>query len=517
MLTMAPLAANAGLLGSTVTDAQSAVYESQARLVASSQIMNTAEEVKIVAPTSEADATVKIAALDDKADSAKDLASAAFDKAAEYLAKAQDSTSATVKSKYVAAADTYEKTAYFYSVTADLYLSAQVKTSDLAAALPEAPTSQDNAANITVVSAADAKLALTEAKAAVAVQKNASELVADAASTSVAVGTSSGVTQAKSTVQGLEEAVVAKKEVITDLVTEYQAKAAAAPAGAVRDAYTAVVTQYQTAASIADSVVTTSQTATARFTNAVPENPVNPGDNLKWHIFQSNPNTALAVMKYNFAQFAFSAIHWQGMTQSIAQDPDYYLNPANHQETINEYVNGFRSSSLQVALEAKDLRALVARYNDQIAGATDADAAIWKQVSSYLVDIITVYDEIAQSQYQIYTTLSESLNVSALKASLVTQTAEVKSVLKAGEKVVTAAGELSTKATSGRTEIDVYTTAPQEKVTVSLAKSGAKTITATDVTDASGLAEVNLTKDYAGYTASVYLDGKLVDKEKVTK
>jgi hypothetical protein len=301
------------------------------------------------------------------------------------------------------------------------------------------------------------------------------------------------------------------------LITEYQAKAASAKAGPIRDTYLAAVAQYSSASAITDTVALNSATATTKFQNAVPENPTNPGDNLKWHIFQSDPATALAVMKYNYAQFAFSAIHWQGMTQTIAQDTSYYLNPANHQETINEYVDGFRTSALQVSSESKDLLALVARYNDQIAGASDADAQTWTQVSSYLVDIITIYGEIAQSQYQIYQDLKEAQGAAALKASLVEQTPEAKTVLKVGEKVVAPAGELTAIGAAGVTEISVYTTDPTAKVTVTLAKTGAKTVTASDTSDASGLAEITLPKDYTGYTVSVTLDGKLIDKEKVTK
>ncbi len=516
-LSLLPMAAHADLLGETVVEAQSALFESQAIMVASSRAMNTAEEVKIVAPTSDADSKLKIAALDDKADLAKDKAAEAFDKAAEYLTMAQDATSTAVASKYVTTADTYEKTAYFYSVTADLYLTAQQKTEVLAAKLPDTRTSEENALNPRVLSLSDAKAALTEAKAEVAVQKNASELTSDAAAASVDVGTSQGASQVATTVQALANKVADRQDEVTALITSYQAKASGATAGPIRDTYLAAVTQYRAASSISDTVAQNSETASSKFANAVPENPVNPGENLKWHIFQADPTTALAVMKYNYAQLSFSALHWQGMAQTIAQDTAYYLDPANHMETITEYVDGFRASALQVSSESKDLRALVTRYNDQIAGANDADAQTWTQVSSYLVDIITIYGEIAQSQYQTYQTLKEAQGAAALKASLVEQTTEAKAVLKVGEKVVAPAGELNAVVTSGKTEIDVYTTDPTAKVTVSLAKVGAKTVTATDTTDSSGLAEVTLPKDYVGYTVTVVLDGKVIDKEKVTK
>ncbi|MCX8530180.1 MAG: hypothetical protein ORN27_08970 [Rhodoluna sp.] len=516
-MSLLPMAAHADILGETVADAQCALFASQATMVASSREMNTAEEVKIVAPVSDADATLKIAALDDKADLAKDKSAAAFDKAAVYLTLAQDASSSAVAAKYVATADTYEKTAYFYSVAADLYLGAQQKTEVLSAKLPNTATSEDNAQNIRIVNLNDAKAALTEGKAEVAVQKNASEITGDAANTSVDVGTSSGAAQAATTIQSLASEVSDRKTEIATLITEYQAKAAAAKVGPIRDTYLAAVTQYRAAASISDTVALNSESATDKFQNAVPENPANPGENLKWHIFQADPATALAVMKYNYAQLAFSAIHWQGMTQTIAQDTESALNPANHQETITEYVDGFRSSALQVSSEAKDLLALVARYNDQVAGASDADAQTWTQVSSYLVDIITIYGEIAQSQYQIYQTLKEAQGAAALKASLVEQTPEAKAVLKTGEKVVAPAGELTATGLVGATEISVYTTDPTAKVTVTLAKTGAKSVTATDTTDATGLAEITLPKDYTGYTVSVTLDGKLIDKEKVTK
>jgi len=42
-------------------------------------------------------------------------------------------------------------------------------------------------------------------------------------------------------------------------------------------------------------------------------------------------------------------------------------------------------------------------------------------------------------------------------------------------------------------------------------------VTATDVSDQSGIAELKITKDYSGYTATVKVDGKVIDKEKVTK
>jgi hypothetical protein len=516
-LSLAPMTGHADVLGENVIDAQCALFASQAIMVASSREMNAAEEVKIVAPASDADATLKIAALDDKADLAKDKSAAAFDKAATYLTLAQDATSSVLAAKYVSTADTYEKTAYFYSVAADLYLTAQQKTEALSAKLPNKATSEDNAKISSIVNLSDAKAALTEAKAEVAVQKNASELAEDAATASVTVGTSEGVSQVKATVQALAAEVSDRKAEITALITDYQAKAEAAKAGPIRDTYLAAVNQYRAAESISNTVALNSASATTKFQNAVPENPENPGDNLKWHIFQSDPSTALAVMKYNYAQLAFSAIHWQGTTQMIAQDTTSYLDPANHMETVAEYVDGFRTSALQVSSESKDLLQLVARYNDQVAGANDADAQTWTQVSSYLVDIVTIYGEIAQSQYQIYQDLKEAQGVAPLKASLVEQTTEAKAVLKAGEKVVAPAGELVATGLAGTTELSVYTTNPTAKVTVTLAKAGAKTVTATDTTDANGLAEITLSKDYTGYTVSVSLDGKLIDKEKVTK
>lgn len=516
-LSLSTLPAHAELLGETITEPQSAVFESQATLVASSRFMNTAEEAKVVAPKTEAEATLSIAAFDDKADQAKDKSVAAYEKAASYLSMAQESTDVAVKGKYTTAADTYEKTGYFYSVAADLYLTAQQKTAALSAKLPDAKTAEDNAGNLKVKTLTDAKLALTEAKAEVATQKNASELSADASRSQTELGTTVGLTAAATNVSKLAVDVAAKREAITELIADYQAKANSLPAGTTKSTYLDVVKTYGSALALTDVVVLNTESAASKFANAVPENPVNPGEQLKWHMFQADPDTALAVMKYNFAQLSFAPIRWEALAQSIAQDPTPYLDPANHQETITEYINGFRSSSLQGAAEAKDLLALVARYNDQIPTASDADAETWKQVSSYLVDIISIYNEMSQSQYQIYTTLSEASSKAPLKASLVDQSTEVKSVLKTGEKVVATAGEVDAKVLYGATEVTVFTTTPAEKVTITFTKTGAKTVTATDVSDQSGIAELKITKDYSGYTATVTVDGKVIDKEKVTK
>jgi hypothetical protein len=509
--------AQAGLLGETVKESQSAYFESQATLVLSSRAMNIAEEVVIVAPTSAADATTKIASLDDKADLAKDKAATAYDKATEYLNLAQDSKTAAERNKFVSAADTYEKTAYFYSLTADLYLTAQQKTAALALKLPDTKSAKESAGNVEVRSFEDAKLALAESVAEVVVQKKANEIALDASKASLKVGTPAGVSQVSETVTELGNSVAANLEIIKDLVSDYQAKAAASPAGSTRDMYNSVVKQYKSASSIASKVAVSINSAKTKFANAIPENPVNPGDNLKWHIFQENPQTALAVMKYNFAQLAFSAIHWEGMAQSIAQDTDYFLNPANHQESITEYINGFRSSAMQVSLEAKDLRALVSKYNDLIATANDNDAKTWTQVSSYLTDIVTIYDEMAQSQYQIYTTLSKAQGTPTVETTFIEQNTEAKSVLTSGELVVAPAGELSASSSKGKTSIVVYTTAPSSNVSISLAKTKAKTVTSVAATDTEGVVRINLPKDYVGYTVSVSLNGKLVDKEKVTK
>jgi len=514
VLSFGSVPAQAGILGQIVQDSQSASLEGQATLVTSSREMNSAEEVKVIAPTSDADAVLKIALLDNKADVAKDKSAAAYDKAAEYLTLAQDATDNTVKAKFVAAADTYEKTAYFYSVTSDLYLTAEQKTEVLAAKLPDSKTSAETATDLKVISLKDATLALTEAKAEVEVQKNAAQLVADASDSVLTVGTTNGLDQANETLEGLVTAVTEKKAAISELVTDYQGKAAAST-GAIKQTYTAVVNQYKAAAAIATTSVSDGATASSRFINAVPENPTNPGENLKWHIFQSDPNTALAVMKYNYAQFAFSAIHWQGMAQSIAQNPDEYLNPANHQETITEYINGFRSSALQVSSEANDLRTLISKYNDQVAGASDADALTWSQVSSYLTDIVSIYDEISQSQYEIYTTLSAQKSIAVTKAYLVTETPEVKTVLKTGEKVVPLAGEVQAGGSTGETTMNVYTTAPGAKVSFVLSKPGTKSVTVNSVADSSGYAATTLAKDYTGYTVAVSVSGKLLDKEKV--
>jgi hypothetical protein len=184
-------------------------------------------------------------------------------------------------------------------------------------------------------------------------------------------------------------------------------------------------------------------------------------------------------------------------------------------QSVGSYIDGFRTSSLQVSAESADLLALVAQYNALIPNATPEDADKWQQVSSYLVDIIATYTEVAQSQNEIYNQLSIANGSNIAKASLVAQTAEVKTVLKAGSKVVATAGELDATVRYGATEIAVYTTKPQDKVTVTLSKAGAKSVTVTDVSDDSGLAETKLAKSYAGYTATVTLDGKVIDKEAV--
>lgn len=510
------LPAQAELLGETIVDTQSAIFESLASQVTASRDMNTAEESKVVAPKTLAEATVSSIAFDDKGDIAKDKADAALQKAADYLMLANEATTAKVRTDYTTASTNYEKTAYFYSVAADLYLVDQQKTAALAAKLPDAATSADKAATLSSRSLTDAQKAVTEGKAELGTQKNSMDATADADAASVAVGTLEGMDQASNAVNALKLNAVDKKAEMLALADNYAAKAAAST-GAIKTTYASASTTYTQAASVADTVIVNATSATGKYGNALPESPENPGDNLKWHMFQSDPTTAVAVMKYNFSQLAFSAIHWQAEAQNVALNTDSYL-AADHGEPIQAYIDGFRTSSMQIADGAKDLMVLVGRYYDEVPGATAENAAKWQLAASYLVDIVATYTEMQQAQYQIYLTLSAA-NGSAVKtAALVATTAEVKTVLKTGEKVVAAAGELSAVATgASSTEIDVYTTKPLEKVTITLTKAGAKAVTVTDVSDASGLAEATLPKSYLGYSASVSVSGKIVDKEAVTR
>jgi hypothetical protein len=478
--------------------------------------MNTAEETKVVAPKTQAEASVATIGLDDKGDLAKDKADAALQKAADYLTLANEATTAKVRTDYTTASTNYEKTAYFYSVAADLYLVNQQKTAALAAKLPDAATSADKASLVNSRSLTDAQKAVTEAKAELGIQKNGSDAVIDANKLSLDYGTAAGLDQAIGSIEDLSAEAAAKKEVLAALSTNYAAKAAAST-GATKTAYASAATSYSQAAAISDTVVQNATSASDKFNNAVPENPENPGDNLKWHMFQSNPDTAVAVMKYNFAQLAFSAIHWQTEAQNVALNTSSYLS-GNNGQPVQQYIDGFRTSSMMVADGAKDLMVLVGRYYDEIPGATPENAAKWQLAASYLVDIIATYTEMQQSQYQIYLTLSAANGSTVKTAALVTATTEVKSVLKAGEKAVAVAGEVTAKVTAeSTTEIDVYTTKPGEKVTITLSKAGAKSVTTTDVADASGLAEVMLPKSYLGYSASVSVAGKVVDKEAVTR
>lgn len=514
-LLVAPLSASADLLGKTVVDSESAVFESLAVQVKASQLMNTAEEIKIAAPTTKAEAEVTAAGFDDKADDYKDKSLAAYDKAAEYLEKANDTVNSTTKTNYTKAADNYEKTAYFYSVSADLYLSAQQKVIGTASSLKSFATSADKVDNSSVRSLTDAKVALTEAKAEVAHQNNTKDAIADANKIPTSVATELGVSDAKNAITELGTSVEVKKEELLDLAAGYAAKAAAST-GETKTTYASVEKLYKQAAAVAGSSVTASASAVTRFTNAVPVAPENPGVNLKWHIFQSNPDTALAVMKYNFAQLAMSAVRWQGVAQDVAQNPQKYIE-SDRAQSIQSYIDGFRTSSLSVATESKDLVALVSRYNDQIPSASEADVQKWKDASSYLVDIIVTYQETAQAQYQIYTLLSLELGNTVQKASLITKSTEVTSVLKTGEKKVVVDGEINSAEVKGKTQVDVYTTQPGEVVTITLAKAGATSVTLKDTTDESGLAEYNLSKSYVGFTATVKIDGKTVDAEKLAK
>ena len=515
-LAVAPLSASADLLGSTVTESSSAVFESLAVQVKASQLMNSAEEVKITAPTTKAAAELTASGFDDKADSYKDKSLAAFDQAAEYLDLANTAKSSADRTNYTAAADNYEKTAYFYSVSADLYLSAQQKVLGTGSDLKTFATSADKVDDAGVRSLADAKVALVEAKAEIAHQNNTQDAIADANKISTSVATELGVEDAKAAISALGASVQIKKDELLDLAAGYADKAAAST-GETKTTYQAVEKLYNQAASVAGKSTTASATAVTRFTNAVPVAPENPGDNLKWHLFQSNPDTALAVMRYNFAQLAMSAVRWQGIAQDVAQNPAPYLDSNNRSETVEQYVRGFRTSSLSVSSESKDLVALVSRYNDQIPTASAEDAQKWSEVSSYLVDIIVTYQETAQAQYQIYNLLSMELGLSVQKASLITKSSEVTSVLKTGEKKVVVDGEINSTEVKGKTEVDVYTTQPGEVVTITLSKAGAKSVTLKDTTDEAGLAEYNLTKSYVGFTATVKIDGTTIDAEKLAK
>ena len=513
-LSLVAFPAHADLLGAPVTNAQNAVFESTASQVTASKVMNTAEEVKIVAPTTDAEAVVSVTTFDDSADSAKNKAVAALDKAAGYLDLANASSVASVKTQYTTAATNYQKSAYFYQVAADLYLAAEQKVATVAAKLPDKPTAEESAGNLATKTLADAKLAATEGKAALAIQQNTNQALNSAANFSTEIGTSESADQVAQNVELLDASIGAKKGYYADLRADYLAKAAATT-GTIKATYTAAANSYGAASALSDVINQNAASASDKFANAVPENPVNPGDNLKWHMFQSNPDTALAVMKYNFAQLAFSALHWQAQASIVANDPEGWLMSWSGDQSVGSYIDGFRTSSLQVSAESADLLALVAQYNALIPNATSEDADKWQQVSSYLVDIIATYTEVAQSQNEIYNQLSIANGSNIAKASLVAQTAEVKTVLKAGSKVVATAGELDATVRYGATEIAVYTTKPQDKVTVTLSKAGAKSVTVTDVSDDSGLAETKLAKSYAGYTATVTLDGKVIDKEAV--
>ena len=514
-IVLTSLPAHAELLGAAVSDATNALFESTASQVTASKVMNTAEEVKVVSPTTDAEAIVSIAAFDDSSDSAKDKAVAALEKASAYLDLANSSAVSTDKTKYTSAATNYQKSAYFYQVAADLYLAAEQKVSVVAAKLPDKATSEDSATNLATKSLADAKLATTEAKAALALQQNANQAASEATSASLDLGSSQEASQVALNIDALGDAVTSNKSNYADLSAAYQAKASAT-SGATKTAYLAAANTYSEASTLTDSITASATTASARFNNAIPENPANPGENLKWHIFQSDPDTALAVMKYNFSVLAFSAVRWNTQAATIANDPAGYLASLDLGSSLSSYLDNFRTSSLQVSSEAADLMALVGRYNAQIPNATEENAAKWQLVSSYLVDIIATYTETSQAQFEIYDALSVASGSTVAKASLVSESSEVKTVLKAGSKVVATAGELTAIVKSGATEIDVYTSKPQDKVTVTLTKSGAKTVTVSDVSDDSGLATATINKSYAGYTATVTLDGKVIDKETVT-
>jgi hypothetical protein len=477
--------------------------------------MNSAEEVKVATPTTKAGAELTAAGYDDKADNYKDKSLAAYDKASEYLDLANDAKSSTDRKNYTTAADNYEKTAYFYSVSADLYLSAQQKVLSSGAALTSFATSADKVGNASVRSLTDAKVALTEAKAEVAHQNNTKEAIADANKVSTAVATNLGVTDAKNAINSLGASVETKKDELLYLSAGYAAKAAAST-GETKTTYAEVGKLYSQAATVATQAKTASVTAVSKFTNAVPESPVNPGDDLKWHMFQSNPDTALAVMKYNYAQLAISAVRWQGIAQNVAQNPAGFLEGERNQSD-ESYADGFRTSSMVASSESKDLLPLVSRYNDQIPSAGAADADKWKQVSSYLVDIIVTYQEMGQAQYQIYTSLNLELGRTVQKASLIEKTAEVTSVLKVGEKKVVVDAEVDSTEVKGKTQVDVYSTQPGEVVSITLSKAGAKSVTLKDTSDEAGLAEFNLSKSYVGFTATVKIDGKTVDSEKLAK
>ena len=514
-LAVSPLSASADLLGSTVKESNSAVFESLAVQVKASQLMNSAEEVKVTTPTTKAGAELTAAGYDDKADNYKDKSLSAYDKAAEYLDLAQDAKSSTDRKNYKTAADNYEKTAYFYSVSADLYLSAQQKVLGAGAAIKKDVTSADKVDNDKVRSLTDAKIALTEAKAEVAHQNNTKEAIADANKISTSVATSLGVTDAKNAIDSLGASVETKKEELLDLSAGYAAKAAAST-GETKTTYAQVGKLYSQAATVATQAKTASATAVSKFTNAVPQSPENPGEELKWHMFHSNPDTALAVMKYNFAQLAMSAVRWQGIAQDVAQNPAVFLE-GDRNQSIESYADGFRTSSMSVSSEAKILSPLVSKYNDQIPGASAADADKWKEVSSYLVDIIVTYQEMAQAQYQIYTSLNLELGRTVQKASLIEKTTEVTAVLKNGEKKVVVDAEVDSTEVKGKTQIDVYSTQPGEEVSITLSKAGVKSVTLKDTSDEAGLAEYNLSKSYVGFTATVKIDGKTVDSEKLAK
>ena len=510
----ASMPAQADLLGTAVDNATNAVFESTASQVTASKVMNTAEEVKVVAPTTDAEATVSITAFDDSSDTAKDKAVAALEKASAYVDLANSSSVAADKTKYTTAATNYQKSAYFYQVAADLYLSAEQKVATVAAKLPDKPTSEDSAANVATKSLADAKMATTEAKAALALQQNANQAVVEATSATLDLGSTQSADQVAANISSLGGSVTSNKVTYADLSANYMAKAAAT-SGATKTAYLAAANTYSQASTLTDNITAGATTASARFSNAVPENPANPGENLKWHIFQSDPDTALAVMKYNFSLLAFSAVRWNTQAAYVANDPAGYLSSLDLGSSLSSYIDNFRTSSLQVSSESANLLTLVGQYNAQIPNATPENAAKWQLVSSYLVDIIATYTETAQAQNEIYNQLSIASGSTVAKAALVTQSSEVKTVLKAGSKVVAPAGELDASTKAGVTSIEVYTTKPQDKVTITLSKAGAKTVTVTDVSDDSGLATATVNKSYAGYTATVTLDGKVIDKETV--
>lgn len=222
-------------------------------------------------------------------------------------------------------------------------------------------------------------------------------------------------------------------------------------------------------------------------------------------------------MKYNFAQLAFSAIRWQSELQNVISNPTPYLDQSTKTQDINEYIDGFRTSAMQVSIEANDLAKLLPQYSDLVPKASKQDAEKWIQVGSYLSDIIETYRDTAHSQSQIYTFLSVEKGSKIQEMSLIEKTKDVQTVIDAGGTVVALAGEIQSSQVGNKSKIEIFTTQPNEDAQIILSKPGKKNLVLKAETDAQGKVELELSKSYIGYTAKALVDGKLLDSEKLSK